>query len=267
MSAGNDRVINLFNASSGAHVNTYSAHGYELTDLCISQDNARFASVGGDKAVFYWDVAKGVTIRRFAGHYAKLNAVEMGGSGDAVLVSASFDATVRLWDTKSASTVPIQILDDAKDSVTCLYLAELQVVTGSVDGKVRTYDLRKGLLTTDCIGHPVTSIRHTSDDQTLLVASLDSTIRLLDKANGGLLISYKGHENDKYRIPAVFGRDERYVASGSENGKVLMWDIEGGQKIGELEGHHGRVVSGVSISQKTGQMITCGGDGEIILWT
>lgn len=268
MCAGNDRVINLFNANSGAHITTYTAHGYELTDLCISPDNARFASVGGDKSVFYWDVARGVTVRRFAGHYAKLNAVEMEQQQNgSVIASASFDATVRLWDTKSNSTVPIQILDEAKDSVSCLYVGQTEIVTGSVDGKVRTYDLRKGLLTTDVIGQPVTSVRQTSDEQALLVASLDSTVRLLDKANGGLLMNYEGHENTKYRIPAVFGHSELYVACGSEDGRIFMWDLEKGRKVGEVQGHHDRVVSGVSISQKTGQMITCGGDGKIVMWT
>ena len=86
MSAGNDKRINLWNASSGSHIKSYDAHGYEVTDLCISKDNAKFASVGGDKPVFYWDVAAAVTIRRFAGHFQRVNAVAMSDDG-AVIVS------------------------------------------------------------------------------------------------------------------------------------------------------------------------------------
>lgn len=163
--------------------------------------------------------------------------------------------------------VPVQVLQEAGDSVTSLFVNETEIVSGSSDGKIRRYDLRKGRLTTDVIGQPVTSVKMSKDGQMSLVASLDSSVRLLDNANGGLLATYQGHENEKYRIPAVFGQDENYIVCGSEDGRVLMWDIESGRKIGEVKGHHGKVVSGVSVSQKTGQMITCGGDGEIVLWT
>ena len=32
-------------------------------------DNARFASAGGDRAVFLWDVITGRVLRRFQGHF------------------------------------------------------------------------------------------------------------------------------------------------------------------------------------------------------
>ena len=34
-----------------------------------SHDNARFASCGGERLVYLWDVTTGVTIRRFQGHF------------------------------------------------------------------------------------------------------------------------------------------------------------------------------------------------------
>jgi len=34
-----------------------------------TNDNSKFATCGGDKAVFLWDVMSGRTIRRFQGHY------------------------------------------------------------------------------------------------------------------------------------------------------------------------------------------------------
>ena len=39
--------------------------------LCTSstKDSSRFASSGGDKLVFYWDVASSKIVRKFHGHY------------------------------------------------------------------------------------------------------------------------------------------------------------------------------------------------------
>jgi WD40 repeat protein len=52
----------------------------------------------------------------------------------------------------AASRVPIQIFKDAKDSVASLVVSSHEILTGSVDGKVRCYDLRMGQLNTDEIG-------------------------------------------------------------------------------------------------------------------
>ena len=54
---------------------TYLGHGHEVFDVGVSSDNIRLASCGGDKNVFYWDVASGQIIRKFRGHDLKVNAV------------------------------------------------------------------------------------------------------------------------------------------------------------------------------------------------
>lgn len=266
MVAGNDKKINLFNAGSAAHVKTYEAHGYEITDLAIAHDNARFASVGGDKLVFYWDVASAVTIRRFAGHFQRNNCVAFNDDAS-VVASGSYDATVRLWDTKSNSGVPIQVLDQAKDSVTSIVIRDRQIIAGSADGKVRTYDLRKGQLQTDTIAQPVTSIQLSSSQETVLVSSLDSSIRLLDANNGGLMSTFTGHKNQNYRVPSLYGTGDKYIVSGSEDGRVFFWEAETGKLLHSITAHAGKVVSGLSFHDRSKQLITCGGDGSIIMWT
>lgn len=74
-----------------------------------------------------------------------LTATNVSGIG-------SFDATVRLWDYKSQSTKPIQVFEESRDSVSSVHVSGHEIVTGSVDGKSRLYDLRKGMLLEDTIG-------------------------------------------------------------------------------------------------------------------
>lgn len=69
-----------------------------------------------------------------------------------MVVSGSFDATVRLWDCKAGSTKPIQVLEEAGDSVSSVHVVGCEIVTGSVDGRVRVYDLRMGMVFADMIG-------------------------------------------------------------------------------------------------------------------
>lgn len=87
LTGSSDRLVRLFNPTTASLVQTFDAHGYEVLDIAVSDDNARFASVGGDKQVFLWDVATARTLRRFAGHFGRVNAVAFGGEGGSVVVS------------------------------------------------------------------------------------------------------------------------------------------------------------------------------------
>ena len=64
----------------------------------------------------------------------------------------SFDATVRLWDLRAMSRAPIQVLEEARDAIQTIHVGPTFIITGSVDGHVRTYDLRKGELRADYVG-------------------------------------------------------------------------------------------------------------------
>lgn len=58
-----------------------------MLDLAVTADNAKFASVGGDKQVFLWDVETGTTVRRWSGHDARVEAVEFGAEADSIVAS------------------------------------------------------------------------------------------------------------------------------------------------------------------------------------
>ena len=162
LTGSSDRSIHLFNplkasasASKDGLVQTYSAHAYEVLDIAVTDDNARFASVGGDKQVFLWDVATARTLRRWSGHFGRVNCVSIGGEGASVVISGSFDATVRLWDCRSQNTKPIQVFEEARDSVSSVHVVEHEIITGCVDGRLRVYDLRMGMMFVDVIGRTV----------------------------------------------------------------------------------------------------------------
>jgi mitogen-activated protein kinase organizer 1 len=96
----------------------------------------------------YWDVPTSSIIKRYTGHNGRINSVAFNAEST-VLASGSFDATIRLWDVKSQQGRPIQILQEARDSITCVVLGDREIVASSVDGHVRTYDLRMGELRAD----------------------------------------------------------------------------------------------------------------------
>ncbi len=236
-----------------------------MLDIAVSADNKLFASVGGDRSVFLWDVqnAEG-TLRRFgsntnAGHTSRINCVAFAGQDDGVLVSGGDDRSVRMWDMKSRDAKPLMVLEEAKDGISALAVPGngYEVVSGSVDGRVRSYDIRMGRVTVDTMAGAVTSLQVSRDGKLLLVGSLDGKLRLIDRSNGACLraISDQGQEagykNENLRLKSCFAMNEAMVLSGSEaDGRVLGWDVVSGKCIGTLEvSPPGKVVSVVKWRQ------------------
>ena len=226
---------------------TYKVHGYEVLSLAVATSNQQFVSAGGDRSVFLWDVATATTLRRFGGphgHAGRINAVKFAGEGDSVVVSGGFDTTVRLWDTKSSSIKPIQTLSEAKDSVTSLEVRGGEIVTGSVDGRVRSYDVRMGKVWSDTVGSSVTSLDLTRDGKAVLVGGLDSKLRLMDRDTGSCLRAYSDPEytNTEYRINSILGGKEKYIVAGDEqppdgsmDGRLWVWDLLSGKAVKKLD--------------------------------
>ncbi|RKU40215.1 hypothetical protein DL546_000084 [Coniochaeta pulveracea] len=261
LTGSSDRSIRLYNPINltpvpghpipCAHlIQTYAAHGHEVLSLSVSSDNSRFVSAGGDRAAFLWDVTSATTLRRFSGtgttgHAGRINAVSFAGQDDSLVVTAGFDTSVRIWDAKSQNQKPIQVLAEARDSVTSLVVRGAEVIAGSVDGRVRSYDVRMGLCVTDVMPASVTSLCLSRDGKTALVGTLDSKIRLMDRETGSCLKTYshEGWRNEEFRVQSVLGGKERWVVAGDElskegdkevDGRLWAWDLLTGKMVAKV---------------------------------
>lgn len=263
LTGSSDRTIRLYNPfpstsipsihstrqpviPEGRLIQTYQAHGYEVLSLNVARDNERFVSAGGDRSAFLWDVASATTIRRFGGtaggHSSRINVVKFAGDGDSLIVSGGFDTTVRIWDCKSKSLKPVQVLTEARDAVTSLVVRGPEVIAGSVDGRVRSYDVRMGKCTTDVLGASATSLDITKDGNAVLVGTLDSKLRLLDRQSGSCLRAYSDPEfrNTELRVQSLIGGSEKYVLAGDEappngGGRMWAWDLLSGKVVARVK--------------------------------
>jgi len=262
---------------SAAHpglIQSYSGpHTHEILSIAVSASNATFLSSGGDRAFFLWDVATAKTVRRFGGgaaggHAGRVDCVCFGGEDEGVVCSGSYDASVRLWDVKAGAGgggggKPMMVLGEARDGVMSVFCRGWEVVAGGVDGRVRTYDIRMGVCYVDVIGgmpvlstairpatcdsnanstnytlDPITSLTpSTTDASALLISTLTSTLRLLDRANGTLLKTYThpSYLNTTYRTRSTFASNDALVLAGSEDGYVYAWDVLTAEMVGRVK--------------------------------
>lgn len=325
MTAGDDKTVRLWNphkedlrsqnqnavpvASSSAPralcVQTYSGvHGYKVLDVAISRDKSKFASAGDDRSVYLWDVGSSRVLRRFQAHLQRTNAV-MLNDDDTVLFTASNDKTVKCWDLRAQNNNrdPMESLEGSTDSVTALAKTSNAIVTASVDGAVRIYDLRKGCMQTDFISpDPITSLTISADERLYLISCLETpsrradgtssnnssvatgVVRLLDLASGKLFREYRGHIHQNVKIEAQFGANRQHVFAGSEDGRVLCWDLlqttvlDETMTVGTTPSEPGRrrdahqagkdAISSVAChpDEDKGLFLTAGYNGQVKVW-
>ncbi|CAI6364688.1 unnamed protein product [Macrosiphum euphorbiae] len=234
LTCGSDKKIKLWNPFKELCLKTYAGHGDCVMDACGSCDSSELASCGADKSVVLWDVSDGRVKRRLRQHAAAVNCVEYN-EDSSVVVSGSNDNTVCCWDTRSRNNSPIQVLKEAKDSITKVLVIGHQILTGSLDCFLRTYDIRMGNLDADFIGKPISCISSTQDNMCTLVSCTDSTLKLMDRQKGELLNEYTGHTVGDYFIENCVFHNDSIIISGSTCGHLWCWDFVSAKVLEKLK--------------------------------
>lgn len=176
MTGSEDRSVSLYNPGKGLMIMNYkNLHNYDVSSLAISSDNSKFVTGGGDRNVLLTDVAEGKFVRKYTGHTARVNSVCYNNSGN-VIVSASYDTTVRCWDNRNNSYHPIEIIKGFKDSVSQVQVLGFEIICASIDGTIRFYDVRKGEVTRDSIGEPIQRFSMANSGRAYVVSCTNNTI-------------------------------------------------------------------------------------------
>jgi len=274
MTASDDRTSILWNpikedpSKSGQAllIKSYTGgHGYSIFDLVIAHDNSKFATVGGDKAAFLWDVTSGNIIRRLQSHTQRINTVAMNKEST-LLFTGSYDSTVCIWDLRAGAREPIQILTQSKDSITSICLTESEIVVGSVDGKLRIYDIREGLLLVDDLNHPITASTLANNQKCALSCCLDQKIHLTELSSGARLKNYSGHLNQQYKIGCGVSFDSSHVVAGSEDGSLYIWNMLSGALVSR-ETVHKKCITSLSCHPSKDIVLTASVDTSVKCWT
>jgi WD40 repeat protein len=145
------------------------------------------------------------------------------------------------------------------------------IVTGGLDGTVRTWNLADADLLADRgdahEGEVTTvSLLATPAERTVAVSgSTDGTVRLWRLADGGLLADPIPAHDQGVRVVTTAGLGGRAtIASGGNDGSVRVWDAITGQPIGDPVAAHTRTVRAlVLLSLDNQPMLITGGDGGV----
>ncbi|KAM0270876.1 hypothetical protein ACHAQH_009277 [Verticillium albo-atrum] len=103
-SASNDATVKVWDAATGAYLQTLEGHIGWVTSVAFTADGRRLASASNDKTVKIWDAATGAYLQTLKGHIGRVTSVAFTADGWR-LASASDDKTVKIWDAATGACV------------------------------------------------------------------------------------------------------------------------------------------------------------------
>ena len=181
------------------------------------------------------------------------------------ILTASFDETALIWDTKSGQL--LQTLEGHTNEVSSAIFSPdgTTILTASGDSTAKLWNAKSGKLLMTFEGHvdEVNFAVFSPDGTTVLTASEDKTARIWDAKSGMLLQTLEGHT---YGVnTAVFGPDCTTVLTASLDNTARLWNVNSGKLLQTLEGHTNEVSSSI-FSPDGATILTALGDSTAKLW-
>jgi WD40 repeat protein len=257
-SASTDSTIKIWDLHTQQCLHTLSEHEGFVFSVAFSPDGQSLASSGLDRTIRLWNVSTGQCVNILAGHTAWVWSVAFSPKGD-TLASGSHDQTVKLWDIETG-----QCLKTLKGHTAWVWSVAFspngkQLASSSDDQTVRLWDCETGQCINTLQEHTsrIWSVTFSPNGEFLASGGEDQSVRFWDTQNaapqslsntstelgigGRCRKKLLGATNLVWSI--AFSRDGQSIASGSEDQKIRLWNLETGECFQTLEGHNRRIWS------------------------
>ncbi|KIM66256.1 hypothetical protein SCLCIDRAFT_1211492 [Scleroderma citrinum Foug A] len=250
-----------------SYIRLWSLKGEKLKGL---RSDISPESVRDSTSISRLQEPEGSTTRKLIGHSGPVYSLSfdpLGGSAAPPrhLLSASADATTRLWSLDTMSNVVVyrghqNPVWDVQWGPMGIYFA-----TASRDRTARLWSTDR----TSCLriyaGHlsDVDCVRFHPNSLYLATGSSDWTARLWDVQRGTCVRVFIGHQGTLSTL--AISPDGRYLASAGEDLAINLWDLGSGRRIKKMTGHTASIYS-LAFSAESSLLISGGADWTVRCW-
>ncbi|XP_008425014.1 autophagy-related protein 16-2 isoform X2 [Poecilia reticulata] len=265
---GTDRVIKLWDVRAGSLTHRATLDGSTEGITCVEFDHTgrRILAASHNKSALLWRLDDSVPKVTLTGHSRKVTAARFTCVPHQV-VTGSTDRTVRLWDLNRAACVQQGEVASFCSDLVC---SDSRIISGHFDCKIRVWDSR----TVSCVQElpsqgRVTSLDLSSDRRQLLSCCRDDCLQLLDLrwTNDRMCFRADGFKCGGDSTKAVISPDGCYLAAGSADGAVYIWNVSTGGLEARLPDQHSSSITAVSWSLSGEHFVSVDRSRRAVLWS
>ena len=293
-SGSTDKTVQLWDTNTGESIATLTGHLNGITALAFSPDGNTLASGSTDGTVRFWQIETGTLLaNRITGHTQSMKAATFF-QDSSTLVSVAFNGVITFWDVKTSQKSTSQIIGH-RDMFPILAFSPdgAKLVSVGADG-ISIFGVD--------FGHPYSNwrtdhlIRLTDVGTGQELASLQygkGTEALTFSPDGGIVafgglgeirlwnmetgdeqsIPLADRETSMRNMPRIsalgFSSDGTRIFSGTQQGKIRMWDVATGKALTTFakptEWENLGRISAVGFSPD-GTFLAAGTHNQIHLW-
>ncbi|XP_057291828.1 uncharacterized WD repeat-containing protein alr3466-like [Hydractinia symbiolongicarpus] len=252
-----------------------AGHGWNISCLQFSQNGLYLASGSWDKNVFIWDLrtldAPKVLDGEGEGHTSAVTSLCWLPNIEFLLASASADHSILIWNSDTGD-VMARLMQHQSWVLGTTFTADGKILASSSwNGSVILWDMNMLKPANQLVGHSAgvwaCSFDNNSAAPILCTASEDTSIRLWDMRtdhnwHSDVLLS--GVHADAIKC-CCWSPCSNYLAAGSKDAKISIWDVRANKAINCLQGHTAEV-SNVEFMSSSSNLIFSVGDTQCCLW-
>lgn len=238
-------------------------HTAAINSADISPDGRMAATVGDDRLIVIWDVARQQRLRVLRGHEHPIRAVNFS-LDNKWLVSGDQLGNVIVWDVATGTQTWSTVVDRSQPISAVAFSPDQRVVAaGTTAGYTQTFNFkhRQRLSTVFHQAH-VTDLTFTADDTSLLVAtSLGNVTRWWQAPSVPKFMT--GHQGS-VRFAALDASGQRAVTGGHDK-RLCVWDVDQATLKYSLD-NEGEAITSGALSPAGHRAVTGSFGSGVVFW-
>lgn len=265
---GMDRRVKLWEVVAG-HCEPKGAltgSNAGITSIEFDSAGSYLLAASNDFASRIWTVDDYRLRHTLTGHSGKVLSARFL-LDNARIVSGSYDRTLKLWDLRSKVCMKTVFAGSSCNDIVC---TEQCVMSGHFDKKVRFWDIRAESIVRELeLFGRVTSLDLNHDRTELLTCSRDDLVKIVDLRTNAVkqTLSAQGFKCGADWTRVTFSPDGSYVAGGSADGALYIWNVLTGKVDRTLDRNHSSAINSVSWSPSGAYVASVEKGSRAILWS